>query len=473
MESDQRSFPLFQMKMAGKKNAMDMDNLVKLVIFVCGIVFPKYPPYTFPLFLLSQTVIRYRRLRTRLPHKRRYRLCSMPNSLSDVLQKDSIIQSDHAVFVGKSIYREFVPHPEIPWVNLTILMESRKKGDEKQNGIVGKILSRQNTSMLVPIVELPNCQAGVIFIKESIYGNHLTKYKLLENHAFSVALGEFQMNHNVPQIATKATIALINVPFELPNELVDTILGNFFEKPRFIYRNNTYSVNLIEDVLRSSCFSRHHHIFSRLKNLHFRCVSLESKSNSYENHAIILKNCTSLQQISSVNLSVPKQRLHELAFANICPDGLKKYFDALRASLEPFLNERRASLLAARNIHPTFLLHGERGCGKNSLVTALASSLGIHLYSVDCAEIVSSISAQTETKLRLVLAKSNICHPLIICLQNFEVRFFVYFLIQSDFTDRISRNTYKILAIFTQYSQCSQYSFNSHCKSLLPVHLHS
>ncbi|XP_059607731.1 peroxisomal ATPase PEX6 [Phlebotomus argentipes] len=410
-------------KMTGKKQCVDVRSLAKMTIYVCGIVFPKYPSHTFPLFLLAEAVGRFKSLRTRLPFKKRYRLCPLPNRLSDALQKDNIIKSDHTIFVGSSIFGAFVPHPEVPWVNLTVLMESRRKmaAEGQQNGIVGKILNRQNSSMLVPIVELANCQAGVIFVPESTYSNHLTKYKLPQDHAFSVALGEFQVNHNVPQIATKATIALINVPFDMPNELVDTILGCYFEQPRFIYRNNTYEIPLEEELLRSSCFSRHHHTFSRLKKLPFRCVSLESKNNSYENHAIVVKNCTSLQQISSVNMLVPRQSLHEMAFANVCPDGLRRYFDALRASFEPFLSEKRASLLASRNIHPTFLLHGDRGSGKNTVITALASFLGIHLYAVDCAEIVCSISAQTETKLRLVLAHSNICHPLIICLQNFEV----------------------------------------------------
>ncbi|XP_055692531.1 peroxisomal ATPase PEX6 [Lutzomyia longipalpis] len=412
-------------KMGKKQTMEDVVPLTRIILYVCGILFPKAPSHAFPLFLLAECVVRFRRLRMlRLPHKKRHRMCPMPNRLCDVLQQESIIQSDHTVFVGKSVFGACVPHPEVPWVNLTILMEgtSRKGGSEgTANGMVGKILSRQNSSMLVPIVEVPNTQAGVIFIRESIYSNHTAKYKLPPNHAFSVAIAAFQVNHNVPQIATKATIALINVPFEVPTDVIDGILGSYFERPRFVYRNTTYSIHLDGELLGAACLSRYHNIFSRMPRLHFRCVSLESKANSYENHAIVVKNCTSLQQMSSVNLGVPKQLLHEFAFANVCPDGLQKYFEALLGSLEPFLVEKRASLLAARNIHPTFLLHGERGCGKNTLITALANHLGVHLYAVDCADILSSVSAQTETKLRLVLARSRLCSPLIICLQNFEV----------------------------------------------------
>ncbi|GAB0087720.1 peroxisome assembly factor 2 [Sergentomyia squamirostris] len=403
------------------KGKVDLKQIINVVLYVSGLLHPKYPSFRMPLVILCESVKRFKRNRSRSPYKKSYRLCRMPNRLNDTLQKDNIVHSEHTIFVNKTIYQEYVPQTEIPWVNLAIVMKKSSKSLEKLNGVVGKILKRQNSSMLVPVVQVENCQAGVIFIKEDFYSNLQTKYKVSSDHTFSGSLQEFQKSHTIPQIATKATIALLNLPHELPSELLDLILKNFFEKPRFIYRNHTYGIGLTEELLRSFLFSRYHHIFSRLKCLHFRCISLESKNNNFENHAIILKNCTSLQQMSSVKLPLPHAKLHDLAFANSCPDGLRQYFDRLKACLMPFLCEKKSSLLASRNIHPILIVNGERGCGKSTIIRSLASFLGLRLFTVDCSEIVTAVAAQTEAKMRLVLSKYSSCHPLIICLQNFEV----------------------------------------------------
>lgn len=122
---------------------------------------------------------------------------------------------------------------------------------------------------------------------------------------------------------------------------------------------------------------------------------------------------------------MPKQLLHDSCLINACPNGLRKYFVDLQSSIRPFIttNGSKTNALSSRNIFPVFLVYGDRGSGKNTVVTAVVQSFGIQTFSVDCAEIVSQIPAQTEAKLKLVLSKANICEPLVICLHNFEVSY--------------------------------------------------
>lgn len=87
--------------------------------------------------------------------------------------------------------------------------------------------------------------------------------------------------------------------------------------------------------------------------------------------------------------------------------------DAGATPLNKMLNNR---------IYPAFLLQGDRGSGKRRLISIIARSMGFQQYAVDCAEISSStVPAQTETKLKLAMAKASICNPIIFTLINFEL----------------------------------------------------
>lgn len=60
-------------------------------------------------------------------------------------------------------------------------------------------------------------------------------------------------------------------------------------------------------------------------------------------------------------------------------------------------------------VPPYDYVKGDRGSGKKRLVNCVARSMGFQEYGVDCAEIVNSIPAQTEAKLKLAIAKASVC----------------------------------------------------------------
>lgn len=190
--------------------------------------------------------------------------------------------------------------------------------------------------------------------------------------------------------------------------------------------------------------------FVALRKLYFRCVHLESKDFEFENYALVVKGATTLHQSTSINYPIPRQYLDDNAFISACPWGLLHHFNYLRKCIMPFIGtsfyaaststaaspSARASpatttassnicgkqTLLTHRIFPAFLVQGARGSGKRRLVSFVARSMGFQQYFVDCAEITSStVPAQTETKLKLVMAKANICEPLIFTLTNFEL----------------------------------------------------
>lgn len=362
----------------------------------------------------------------------KYQLLPMPKGFYESVISNEFFKSDHYLAVSDDVYNKFVSVKELNWVNLNFgngQQSNRAMSLEMENDaeIVSTILNKpnsSNSSILVPVVQILNkeCQPNCVFVSENCFQNFVTKYRL-QNEPIYVSIEELQNAQSICQLATRATIFIINNPHDISNDIVDEILGCYFQSPRILYRNYTYEIILDDSLLGTAVYAKYFHIFSNLKKIYFRCVHLESKENPFEIMAVVVKGLASIHQTTSINYTVPKQYLHELCFVDSCPNGLKKYFTDLQSSIRPFIttNGNKTNSLSSRNIFPVFLIYGDRGSGKNTVVTAVVQSFGIQTFGVDCAEIVSQIPAQTEAKLKLVLSKANICDPLVICLHNFEV----------------------------------------------------
>lgn len=365
----------------------------------------------------------------------KYRLIPLPKCLYAALGHGEYLKSDHFVVVSDTLHDQLIVHKDCNWMNLVFMAEDTEtQSVVNPSTVVSAILKKPNASVLVSVIAAPTnskIERNSVFLSENCFQNCVTKYKLDDTQPIWVQLQEMQPAQRVPQLASKATVFTINQPHEMPNDLVDEILGCFFETPRILYRNYTYEIALNDELLGTHLYVKHLHIFGRLRNLYFRCVHLESADNPFEICAVVVKSMTTLQQTASINMAIPRQVLHESCPGlSLCPGGLDRYFESLKLSILPFLNEKNVSShnnpvdSCSLTSLPVFLMQGSRGSGKTSVLNCVARDLGLQIYGVDCVDIVSQIASQTEAKLRIALSRANTCEPLILALFNFEVSFF-------------------------------------------------
>lgn len=264
----------------------------------------------------------------------------------------------------------------------------------------------------------------LILTQENFYSNLLDRFGVanlpMAKTKFWVQLEHFNEQQNIPSIAVKTHIYLLNNPFELPAEVSELILSNYFSTPRILHRGHTYRIEVNSDLVGTSQYAHYYLIFAYMKYIHFRCVNLEVKGSDFEMQAIVAKGFTNLMQINSTHHFLPRQLLDDLAIIEGYPLGLKMPYECLRSSIDAFL-PKKSACLSSQHIYPMFMVQAERGAGKTKLVNAVARDLGMHLYGVDCAEIVGQVPSHTELKLKAVFAKSQISEPLLICFHNFEV----------------------------------------------------
>lgn len=415
---------------------------------VSRILFPRYPCYYFPSFLLIQI---YNKL-VSFKKNPRFRVVPLPNKLYTILTKREFFQCDHFCLVSDEIYDKYVAGKKLNWLNLVYNNENGSstigahgKRSTKSPDIVQTILTKPNSSILVPMLSVAKCQPNCLFVSENCYQNLCSKYKIHgDGKIFSIQLQTMTADQYVPRLATRATVFVIKNPNELPYDVTDEILSNYFSVPRILYRNHTYEIVLDEKLLGIALYSQYFHVFANLKKIFFRCVQLESSNCGFENMGVVSKGVTTLHQSTSINYPIPRQYLDDLCYISSCPWGLLRYYNDLKACIMPFIgtsmleptaatklsSDRQSPTLSSakpknrllsNRIFPAFLLQSERGAGKRRIVNAVAQCLGFQQFSVDCAEIVSQIAAQTEAKLKLALAKANICEPLFFILHNFEL----------------------------------------------------
>uniref|UniRef100_A0A182QM46 Peroxisomal ATPase PEX6 n=1 Tax=Anopheles farauti TaxID=69004 RepID=A0A182QM46_9DIPT len=345
----------------------------------------------------------------------------IPNVLFEQLQSDQLVNSEHTLFVSPTVFREYVVEHEINWINLVLKVDKSTEQTEKQGekSLVSIILNKQDVSLLCQIAPHPKVPLNALWVKENLIENFNERYTR-NGQRFWARLQRVTEGQHLPAIVAKASIFIYQTPYDLSSDMVDFILGRYFETPQLLYRNHTYQVPLTERFLGNTFYTKNFALLVHMKSLWFKCLNLDSAAGAFEMNGIAQKSLTTLQQTTTYNNFLLPERFDGSNMRSSCPFGLKKYHDSLRSSLQAYMRMENNGLVL-NGIYPVFMLRGERGIGKMAILRSVASTLGIPVYYADCSEIMTSISSQTETKLSSAFNKAKICEPLIICLENFEV----------------------------------------------------
>lgn len=302
-----------------KKNLLSNPKVFyQTLAYTAKILYPTYPCYFFPSFLLIQM---YNKLVV-LKKNPKYRVIPLPNHFYNVIAKTQPFMSDHFCFVSDEIFDKYNDlDGKVNWLN--VVFGDKENGvDRSSKGspdIVQTILAKPNSSILVPVVAVERCQKNCIFVSENCYHNWCIRNKVRDLQPLLVQLQKFDVKQYLPMLATRATVFLVKNPYELPLDVTDEIISNFFAIPRVLHRNHTYEILLNENQVGTTLYSQYFHIFVPLAKLYFRCVHLESSDNQFENYAVVLKGATTLHQSTSINLPVSRQYLDDFGFISACP----------------------------------------------------------------------------------------------------------------------------------------------------------
>uniref|UniRef100_A0A182PGP4 Peroxisomal ATPase PEX6 n=1 Tax=Anopheles epiroticus TaxID=199890 RepID=A0A182PGP4_9DIPT len=400
------------------------ENVAKqcrLLLYISRLRYPRYPAFYFPVFVLLQGLKKLRSdLKLRLLD---FYLHPLPNVQFEQLQTDQLVNSEHTLFVSPTVFREYVVEREINWINLVLKVAKctteQVETTPQDKSLASIILNKQDVSLLCQVAPHPDVPLNALWVKENLIENLNERYTR-SGQRYWGRLQRIAEGQHLPAIVAKANIFIYQTPYDLSSDMVDFILGRYFETPRLLYRNHTYQVPLTERFLGNTFYTKHFAILVHMKALWFKCLNLDSTAGAFEMSGIAQKSLTTLQQTTTYNNFLLPERFDGPNARSSCPFGLRKYFDSLRSSLHAYMRMENNGLVR-NGIFPVFMLRGERGIGKAAVLRSVASTLGIPIYYADCSEIMTSISSQTETKLSTAFNKSKVCEPLIICLENFEV----------------------------------------------------
>eukprot|EP01122_Echinamoeba_exundans_P011318 TRINITY_DN4451_c5_g1_i1.p1 TRINITY_DN4451_c5_g1~~TRINITY_DN4451_c5_g1_i1.p1 ORF type:complete len:1253 (-),score=251.64 TRINITY_DN4451_c5_g1_i1:282-4040(-) len=98
------------------------------------------------------------------------------------------------------------------------------------------------------------------------------------------------------------------------------------------------------------------------------------------------------------------------------PAGMANVFQELCSLTRPCLHPMSPQL----GLHFSMFLHGRSGSGKRTLLSALASHLGVHLYEMNCFSLIGAADTQTEARLRATFKEAIEMVPCILVLRNID-----------------------------------------------------
>lgn len=424
-----RLCPLFLLvKISGFRIEITMTRqsaYVKFVLYVCKLRYAKYPSFYFPVYLIAKFVQEFEfKFQIR---QLNFQLRPIPNRYFDFLCRNHEIQSDHTIFINQKVFDYYIYQKDVNFLNVTVSDATRKNLSTAEKVVkritnLSENANKSNKNLAVyQVFPLDGIPINKVFMKENCFWNFIDKFKLSSDREVFVNMSMLAQTQKLPVISTKANIFLVNSPYDVSSSFIDDVMSEYFKKPRLLYRNHTYRLELNEEELGNFIFCENFQLITKLNRLYFKCVHLESRNSSFDLAGIVVRSLTSLHQTTTINYQVPRQTLSDHIISSY-PSGLESAFNNLRSSIMPFVasSDSSKSMLKARKIFPVIQMLGERGSGKRKILQSVADSFGFHIYFAECCDIVTSIASQTEQKILYSLHRATNCQPLILCFNDFE-----------------------------------------------------
>lgn len=288
----------------------DLINSVKILSHISKILFPKYPCYYFTCYMfLNYTKIHLK--------QKNFKIVVCPDQfLKSLLCQFSIensIDASNCVVVKGSKFCN----------NFALLC---KHGDSKTKPRLVQIFT----------IDSNEIQNDEVTVSSTLNFNLKNVNKLTKTvHIRFVKLSE-------ALLASEIDVSQVNIFCDIPSDVIDSILKQYFATPRLLYSNDIITINIKE-------YAAQHYFMNKQVNsveaVYFKCnnVVSDKKVNNFYGCFVCVADHSSLKLSANVQSFLPKITEYSVESdagvkkIDICPYGLTDYFLNLKASIKPFL----------------------------------------------------------------------------------------------------------------------------------------
>lgn len=404
--------------MKNKTRATEVATLLSVLQFTARILLPRHHNALFPIF--SSLYIAYKNQKMRnisvslVPLPDDILIQLIPGTFREVM-----VDTNSCIFVSCSILDE-LRVVSGHWVKIQKTVSKTESDSESEKPF---------NCVVVQIIGLVDLDPSTALISDVKYDNLKNSLELYDNSSISI-LGHRVGQSLLPSKANKAVVRYVKRPPDIDNALLDVVLMKYFKYPRYLCANELFCIN----VLHCAPEIRYMPGNQGTENLYF--VVEEITGEPYTSDFLkdvkigyfVEQGSSTLIQAGCHQRYLPSSRWrlvadkttlcalnYESHLMPLCPQGLEKYSEELERSLRPFLRKKRNL-----NVKPMFLLYGQRGCGKMSIISSVAQKLGLAIWNVNCLEIQSATAAATEGKLKFAFSKVKQFSPCIMLMNNIE-----------------------------------------------------
>ncbi|XP_077284635.1 peroxisomal biogenesis factor 6 [Arctopsyche grandis] len=365
----------------------------------------------------------------------------VPITFFDVLYEENIFYRDEnslwvTAIVTKHEKKKF--NTDISIVKNFIRKEfgCKKSIDKAEYGKSKDFVEVERVVQIIPFEKLNESEVCVTHVE---LFNLNTTVSDIQSRNENLYLRFLPIKHMMlaPSFAQRIVLEMVRIPMYIGTDLIDTMVGVYFETPKYLHTGDYFEIDLVEKFTRHLHF-KYLNLVKYIKKLRFKCKMIGSDENSTKGYFVV-RGETELLQDGNINSFIPRINsvcikshdsvlnsvdcIDELFYGN-CPFGLDSYLNKLKIAVEPFLINKKVSPIHNElkcSLQAVFLLRGDSGSGCRLLVTLLAEQMGLHFISMSCYQIMSSTAKQTEAKLDALIQKAKDVAPVIIYIENFEI----------------------------------------------------
>lgn len=360
---------------------MNDNDLFKLWVikFCLKVIYPQYNLYSFLVFLAIKSRIIWRKKVPGQQNMEVFTFKTVPSYISDLLVKDKLetyapAVLDRSVVISKEQFIQlssvnlFYLDNGILWLAMKLSHNSKRKYKDQSNSkaklsrfnldfvtseIHRKLWADKTSNIdslrIVPVVGSKIVQENTAVVTETEFYNIASSFGL-DNENFDVTLHSVPSIDLSPKIAALAEVNMIINEFDLSNDFTKEVLNNYFEVPKLLSVNDTFSIELTPEITAKYHFKYMDLVEANTK-LSFNCKKLVDNLQTEENNRnqpdnvirayFIVKGVTQLTLGENIHIIKPKDeyvRSRRKDLLKICPAGLKHTFNQIQEAITPFIN---------------------------------------------------------------------------------------------------------------------------------------